>query len=391
MVIFQRRRKKTMFKQAEREKLKALIAMMGASGSGKTFSSLLLAKGMIQEMFPDLDDTSDEFWGKIGVIDTEHNRSKIYADMEKHGYYIGKFQHANIEPPFEPEKYIQAVREAKKHGIEVIIIDSTSHAWEYIRAWQQELGGRYQDWKDPDKLYNEFVKALTQTDIHILATMRAKQKYALEANEVGNLQVVKLGEQPQQRDTFEYEFLVGFMFDQNHNANVTKDNTPLFEELKQFRITPEHGKDLIKWLDKGVDVLAEKRAKEQAEQEEKEAVIRTIQSYTESNVAGMKEHAENAIEATEKKFGSLDTLPLKTLHTFVERMATKEKELISENEKLASEVSQELDKTQEQLNEEKTVAELKKVAKTFNIEGYSKMKKDELIAAIKEAQHAVQE
>lgn len=261
-----------MWGEAGREKLKALVAMMGASGSGKTFSSLLLAKGMIEELYPDLDNTSREFWNKIGVIDTEHNRSKIYADMEKHGHYIGKFMHANIQPPFEPDAYIQALKTAKQHGIEVVIIDSTTHAWDWIRAHQQELGGRYQDWKEPDKIYQEFIKALTQTDLHIIATMRAKQKYALESSDTGKLSVVKLGEQPQQRDSFEYEFLLALSFNQNHKAYATKDNTPLFEPLGEFLVDTKHGRDLMAWLDKGEDVMAKKR-------EERQKYIDKIKAY----------------------------------------------------------------------------------------------------------------
>lgn len=375
------------YSTAEREKLKALVAMMGASGSGKTFSSLLLAKGMVKSLYPDLDDKSDEFWRKIGVVDSEHNRSKIYADMEKHGYYIGKFQHANIAPPFEPEKYIEAVQQAKEHGIEVIIVDSTSHAWEWIRMHQQDLGGRYQDWREPDKIYQDFVKTLTQTDIHLIATMRSKQKYALEANEVGKLTVAKLGEQPQQRDTFEYEFLLGLSFDQDHYAHVTKDNTPLFEPLGVFQITPEHGKDLMEWLDKGVDVLAEKRAKEEAELKEKEALIKTVKAYADSKVAGMNEYVNGLIAKAEKTYGDLKKLPIERLQGFANIVHAKEQELKKEHEAVGAEVANELQEhAEDQEIEKMLVKDLREVAKTFNIRGHSSMTKDELIDAIKKAQ-----
>jgi hypothetical protein len=246
------------FKKAKREKLKALVSMTGASGSGKTFSSLLLAKGIIEGMFPDLDPTSDEFWEKIGVIDSEHNRSKIYANVEKGGYYFGEFLHMNLEKPYTVQKYIKGIKEAEEAGIEALIIDSTSHAWKELLGEQKELGGRYQDWKEPDKKYQDFVEVLSHTDLHIISTMRAKQQYALEESGTGKLGVSKLGTQPIQRDDFEFEFLLGFMFDSSHNAKTTKDNTPLFEEMGTFKITPEHGKMLYEWLDKGVDVKVEK-------------------------------------------------------------------------------------------------------------------------------------
>jgi hypothetical protein len=246
------------FKKAKREKLKALIAMMGASGSGKTFSSLRMAKGMIQGMFPDLDTTSEEFWEKVGVIDTEHNRSKIYADVEKHGVYIGEFSHMNLEPPFTVDKYIKGIKEAKEAGIEVLIIDSTTHLWKDLLQEQSDLGGRYQDWGKVTPKYERFINEFVYADLHIIATMRSKQSYALEESGTGKLGVTKIGEKPIQRDDFEYEFLVGLMFDQRHFATVTKDNSPLFEPLGNFVVEEQHGIDLINWLDKGVDVKVEK-------------------------------------------------------------------------------------------------------------------------------------
>ncbi|MEB9594895.1 hypothetical protein P4J72_27975, partial [Bacillus cereus] len=60
---------------AQREKLKACIALFGVSGGGKTFTSLILAYGMMKEAYPDLPE--EELWKKIGVIDTEHKRSLL--------------------------------------------------------------------------------------------------------------------------------------------------------------------------------------------------------------------------------------------------------------------------------------------------------------------------
>lgn len=57
--------------KAKRQKIKVPILVMGASGSGKTLGSLLIAKGMMEGMYPDASD--EEQWDKVGVIDTEHN------------------------------------------------------------------------------------------------------------------------------------------------------------------------------------------------------------------------------------------------------------------------------------------------------------------------------
>ncbi|MEY4041790.1 MAG: hypothetical protein RL233_1321, partial [Bacteroidota bacterium] len=47
--------------QAQRKRAKIKLAIQGCSGSGKTFSSLLLAKGLTNQ------------WSDICVIDTENH------------------------------------------------------------------------------------------------------------------------------------------------------------------------------------------------------------------------------------------------------------------------------------------------------------------------------
>jgi len=115
-------------KRAKRQMLIGAIAVMGPSGSGKTLGSLLLALGMMREKYPDA--TDEEIWEKIGLVDTEHERSLVYEGMEYNGERIGQFWHYNLVAPYTIPRYEQAMDELKATGCEVIIIDSTSHDWE---------------------------------------------------------------------------------------------------------------------------------------------------------------------------------------------------------------------------------------------------------------------
>ena len=45
------------------------LALQGASGSGKTYSSLLIAYGIVSD------------WSKIAVIDTENGSADLYAHL----------------------------------------------------------------------------------------------------------------------------------------------------------------------------------------------------------------------------------------------------------------------------------------------------------------------
>lgn len=112
---------------AKREKIKIPILVTGASGSGKTVSSLLIAKGIVEKMYPDL--PSEDQWLKIAVIDTEHNRAKYYADSEIGGSQVGEFLHADFKPPYNASELSIGISQLKEKGVEVIILDSLTHMW----------------------------------------------------------------------------------------------------------------------------------------------------------------------------------------------------------------------------------------------------------------------
>jgi archaellum biogenesis ATPase FlaH len=111
---------------AEREKLKAAIAIIGPSGAGKTLGALKIAYGMMKAKYPDLSD--DEVWLKVGVADTEHELAKLYVNRSDLG--IGKFRYINFTEPYSPSRYDGAIKALKTKGAEVVVVDSISHAWE---------------------------------------------------------------------------------------------------------------------------------------------------------------------------------------------------------------------------------------------------------------------
>lgn len=91
---------------AQRKQAKIKLALQEPSGSGKTFSSLLLASGLTD-------------WSKIAVIDTENHSADLYADL-------GQYNVLQLSQPFTPERYIKAIETCEQANMEVIIIDSIS-------------------------------------------------------------------------------------------------------------------------------------------------------------------------------------------------------------------------------------------------------------------------
>lgn len=278
-----------MSKRAKREQLKAAISIQGASGSGKTLSSLILAYGMMKDQYPELDEY--DVWGKIGVIDTEHKRSLIYENTTHQGIVIGQFWYEDLQAPYTIDRYDQAFRSLLSEGVEVIIVDSSSHAWDGeggVTEYQQSLGGRYQDWKKANKdAYNPMIKLFTgeKYNCHVINTTRTKQKYEVQNNDMGKLEVVKLGLQPVQRDTLEYEFQIVLNIDMQHAAHATKDNSNIFESFNGL-LTLEHGAKINQWVSKGVDVYAERaeaeRLQREAEEKERQEIIKGIRLIEET-------------------------------------------------------------------------------------------------------------
>lgn len=109
------------YRPAVRDRVALLVAIAGASGSGKTLSALKIARGLVG---------GDD--GKIAVIDTEAGRAKHYAPGpgEAPGPDRFAFQHGDLTPPFSPEGYVAAIEAAEEAGAEVVVIDSFSHEWE---------------------------------------------------------------------------------------------------------------------------------------------------------------------------------------------------------------------------------------------------------------------
>ncbi len=223
------------FRKAQRSNAKLRLAITGAAGSGKTYSSLLIAKGL---------------GGKIAMIDTENGSGDLYSN-------IADYDICSLTPPYDPRKYEQYIHEAEQAGYDIIIIDSLSHAWNgqggildlHTRTSEAKYrGNSYAAWRDVTPLHNRLVNTLLASPCHIIATMRSKTDYVQSENERGRTEIRKVGLAPVQREGIDYEFAVVFEVNSDHLVNVSKDRTRLFDG-DIFTITTDTGKVLRDWLD----------------------------------------------------------------------------------------------------------------------------------------------
>lgn len=241
--------------KAQRSKAYLKLGLSGASGSGKTLGGLLIGYGLMKEKYPK---ETDVFrWGKIAIVDTENGSGQLYVGREIAGIVIGEYNAITLLPPFEADKYTQAIKLCEENDIEVCVIDSTTHLWsgqggllEQQGNAAKRSGNSYTAWRDVTPQHNRFVDTMLQSPIHIIATMRAKQEYVQEKDANGKTTVRKVGMEPEQRKGMEFEFTTFLEINAEHEAFGSKDRTSIFD-AKTFKITPEVGRDLMKWLEGG--------------------------------------------------------------------------------------------------------------------------------------------
>jgi len=219
-------------RKSSKKQAKIKLALAGCSGSGKTYSSLLFAYGM----------TND--WSKIAIIDTENGSADLYA-------HLGNYNVLALKSPFMPENYIKAIEVCERAGMEVIIIDSISHCWEYLLEIHSQMqGNSFTNWGKITPRQNSFVQKILTSNCHIISTMRTKQDYVLNEKN-GKYVPEKVGLKTIMRDGIDYEFTIVLDMDMKHFAKASKDRTNLFMDKPEFIITPETGKTILNWCNEG--------------------------------------------------------------------------------------------------------------------------------------------
>ncbi len=218
-------------RQSTRKQAKIKLALQGCAGSGKTYSSILLAQGLTQHNL-----------SKVAIIDTEHGSADLYA-------HLGNFNVLTLEAPFSPENYIQAIDICHKAGMEVIIIDSISHCWEHLLDFHSKLSGNsFTNWSKVTPRQKSFVEKILTTPVHIICTMRTKQDYILNQKN-GKYVPEKVGLKAIQRDGLDYEFTVVFNLNNKNQATCSKDRTGLFLNKPETILKPSTGQKILSWCE----------------------------------------------------------------------------------------------------------------------------------------------
>lgn len=244
-------------KEAKRKAIPLIISLAGTSGSGKTYSALLMAAGLAGKD------------GKVGFLDTETGRGSMYADdqdiieaMPENKYYIDE-----LNAPFTPMRYMEKINEFIKFGVNVLVIDSATHEWEGAGGCQDiaannKLAGM-PNWAMAKMQHKRFMNMLTQCPMHIVFCLRAQEKtkpesYIEEGTRKKKIRFIEFGMQPIQEKNFMYEMTLSMMLEHTAPGKpiITKCPKPLLNLFTgdQAIITKEVGIKLKAWADGGVAV-----------------------------------------------------------------------------------------------------------------------------------------
>jgi len=146
------------FKRAKREQIWLKILLGGSSGAGKTYSALRLATGIAKRSK-----------GKIAAIDTENGRIRYYANEFE-------YDDMQLESPYTPEKFIEAIEDAVDNEYNILIIDSISHEWECCLEIHSRMpGNSYTNWSKITPRHDRFMEKVLQFNLSTYYSLNIKK------------------------------------------------------------------------------------------------------------------------------------------------------------------------------------------------------------------------
>ncbi|WP_193771177.1 AAA family ATPase [Candidatus Magnetaquicoccus inordinatus] len=215
--------------KAQRIQQPALIALWGASSSGKTYSALQLAHGLVGNS------------QLIGMIDTENRRGLAHV-----GIIPGDYYHFDLTPPFTVERYIDAFK-AFEHDPQFgcVIIDSYTHVWDgeggateqASKSTKKGLGV----WFSPKTDVKRLINVLLRSRMHVILCMREKMSCGQDHNGPnGQMRVFDTGYVPITEKNTIFEMGVSFWLGMDHKPIYSRPSEKVFahERIPMVKAPP---------------------------------------------------------------------------------------------------------------------------------------------------------
>jgi hypothetical protein len=246
-------------KPSTRQGIIPLFCLWGGTGSGKTRSSIMLARGMAGPT------------GRVTIIDTEAKRSGYYSDSIPGGY-----NRLDFDPPFTPERYVEAL-DVAEGASDVVVIDSASHAWfgpdgvldlheqaldkmtKGSNDWQQRERLNWPAWREPKMRFKHLTAKLLGFKTPLIVCFRGELKSKMAKNDKGyNVVVTDTTTSPVFDSRFIFESHIAIeCFQKDGRGGYIRFPMPYAKTSHQDmrallpnddeQLTIEHGAALVKW------------------------------------------------------------------------------------------------------------------------------------------------
>lgn len=226
------------FVKATKKQAKLRLALEGPAGFGKTYTALTLAR---------------ELGNRTAFVDTEAGSASKYA-------HLFEFDVIELEPPFHPDRAVEAIEAAVAVGYDSVVVDSLSHFWQGDGGLLQIVneiartkyrGDSHRAWADGGEIEQRLINAILRSPIHVIGAMRTKKDY-VRTEVDGKTKIRAAGTKTIQREEFDFEFDLVGRFDVPAVLTILKSRC---DTLPPETIIDKPGKDLAEalkaWLDAG--------------------------------------------------------------------------------------------------------------------------------------------
>lgn len=169
------------------------LGISGGSGTGKTFTSLRIARGIAEGI-------TGKRGSPIGYVDTENKRALHYkaAFPEMAHFDFTAINSDGELVGFGPERWIEVIDAAEEAKLPVLILDSFSHAWEgvggvldqhaqvldrLVQQAEKRANGRYEvdpakfsqlAWAEVKPRYRRLIDRIVRAKTNVIICTRAK-------------------------------------------------------------------------------------------------------------------------------------------------------------------------------------------------------------------------
>lgn len=249
-------------RNAVRMKKKASIMLEGLSGRGKTGLALALAYYL-----------SGKNWEKVGFIDTENGSAELFIGLKLFTEdTVGSFKYIPLmeEDGYSPENYKACIDALIREGCTSIVIDSMTHAWSRTGGILDTVSDLEENNKSVNKFnawgqkkvvnnQNILLEMIRNDKVHLITTVRTKEKFSVETGADGKTKIVSLGEQQIMKDGIKFEpDLVLTMLAPSSDkkgalVRVAKTRYPMWVLDGEYELSVELIEQTRKHLEEGAD------------------------------------------------------------------------------------------------------------------------------------------